>query len=136
MDHQIKTLLKPLSSLKTIDNKNICNPYLLFDHLYSQDCYRTKGLWCFLEDTSHADIMLAELEHTSFNKMTTFCAGRTPIYVYPSFYRALKLKFPWNVGGISRDDRCSTRDSLHLHCKTPEASLRTLFNLDLTTNPL
>ena len=45
---------------------------------------RSKGLWHFLEEASHADIRLAELEYPSLNKMTTFCAGRTPIHVPPS----------------------------------------------------
>ena len=55
-----------------------------------------------------ADIRLAELEHPSLNKMLTFCVGRVPIYVHPCFYRPLKLLYPLDVGGISRDGRVIT----------------------------
>ena len=41
-------------------------------------------------------------------KMLPFCSGRVPILVHPSFYRSLKLRYPMDVGGITRDDRVST----------------------------
>ena len=65
----------------------------------------TRELWRFLEEVRRTDIGLAELEHPSFNKMLHQCTGRVPIYVHPCFYRALKLRYPMNVGGISRDGR-------------------------------
>ena len=34
--------------------------------------------------------------------MLTFCSGRVPILVHPSFFG------PMDVGGITRDDRVST----------------------------
>ena len=40
--------------------------------------------------------------------MLPFCSGRVLIFVYPFFYRSLKLRYPMNVGGITRDDRVST----------------------------
>ena len=43
-----------------------------------------------------------------FKKMSPFCSGRVLILVHPSFYRALKLKYPMDVGGISRDSRVTT----------------------------
>ena len=97
-----KNTLKSLSSLKTINNKGICNPYLfrgapMVTTFICRTGSRTKGLWRFPEEASHADIKLADLEHPSLNKMTTFCAGRTQIYVHLSSYRALKLKFLLDV---------------------------------------
>ena len=38
----------------------------------------------------------------------SFCVGQVPVYIHPSFYRALKLKYSLNVGGVSRDDRVTT----------------------------
>ena len=112
-NHQIKTILKPLSSIKTINGKNICNPYWFrgapigttFVRMASN---RTRELWHFLQEASHADLRVAELEHPSLIKMSSFCSGRVPIYVHPSFYRALKLKYPKDVGEISRDGRVTT----------------------------
>ena len=69
---------------------------------------RTKDLWRFIEEASRVDIRLAELEHPSLKKMLSFCSGRVPIYVHPCFYRSLKLKYPLDVGGISRDSRVTT----------------------------
>ena len=71
---------------------------------------RTKGVWKFLSTVCQTDtgIKLAELEHSSLKKCITYCSGRVPILVHPSLYRALKLKFPIDVGGITRDNRVTT----------------------------
>ena len=113
MDHILKQTLKPLSSLKTIDGKDITNPYLfknaaMVTTFVRSAGNRTKELWHFLEGASRADVMLADLRHQSLKKLLPFCAGRVPILVHPSFYRSLKLRYPVDVGGITRDDRVST----------------------------
>ena len=60
----------------------------------------------FLEETSRTyNLRLAELEYPSFNEILHQCTGRVPIYVPPSFYRSLKLRYPMDVGGISKDGR-------------------------------
>ena len=69
---------------------------------------QTKELWHFIEEASQVDIRLAEIEHPSFNVMSTKCTGRVPIYVHPSFYRSLKLWYPMDVRGISKDSRVTT----------------------------
>ena len=69
---------------------------------------RTKELWKFIEEASRADMKLAEMEYPSLKKMLTHCAGRVSIYVHPSFYRSLKLRYPLNIGGISKDGRVTT----------------------------
>ena len=112
-DHQLKTLLKPLFSLKSINEKNISNPYLFRDAAKVTTFVRTAGnrtreLWRFIQEASCADLRLAELDHSSLKKMLPFCSGRVPILVHPSFYRSLKLRYPMDVGGITRDDRVST----------------------------
>ena len=69
---------------------------------------QTKELWHFIEEASQVDVMLADLGHSSVKKMIPFCSDRFPIYVHPSFYRSLKLRYSMDVGGITRDDRVST----------------------------
>ena len=113
MDHILKKTLKPLSSLKSINGKDITNPYL-FKNAAMVTTFvrsagpRTKELWHFLEGASRPDVMLADLRHQSFKKLLHFCSGRAPILVHPSFYRSLRLRYPVDVGGITRDDRVST----------------------------
>ena len=113
MDHIKKKTLKPLSSLKTIDNKDVTNPYLfknatMVTTFVRSAGHRTKELWHFLEEASRADVILADLRHYTLKKMLPFCSGRVPILVHPSFYRSLKLQYHIDVGGITRDDRVST----------------------------
>ena len=69
---------------------------------------RTKKLWQFIEEASRTDIRLAEMEHTSLNVLSNKRTGRVLIYVHPRFYRSLKLWYPLDVGGISRDGRVTT----------------------------
>ena len=78
---------------------------------------RTRGIWKFLEMVCQTDtgVRLAEVQHSSLNQMLNYCVGRVPIYVHPSLYRSLKVRFPLDVGGLSRDGRVTTelgRDSL------------------------
>ena len=108
-DHQLKTILKPLYSFRHINEKNISNPYLFRDAAKVTTFVRAAGnrtreLWRFIQEASCADLRLAELEHSSLKKMLPFCSGRVPILVHPSFYRSLKLRYPMDVGGITRDD--------------------------------
>ena len=108
IDHLLKKALKPL----TIDN-HVTNPYLfrgapMVTTLVRSAGNQTKGLWRFIEEASRTDIRLAELEHPSLKKMSSFCSGRVPIYVHPSFSRALKLKYPMDVGRISWKGRVTT----------------------------
>ena len=71
---------------------------------------RTKGVWKFLDTVHQTDsgVKLAELEHSSLKRCLPFCAGRVPILVHPSFYGALKVRFPLDVSGVSRDGRVNT----------------------------
>ena len=42
-------------------------------------------------------------------KAMSICSWRVPVYVHPSFYRALNLKYPVDVRGVSRNSRVSTQ---------------------------
>ena len=113
LDHLLKQTLKPLRSLKKIDERDITNPYLFKDapmltKFVRSAGNRTKELWHFIDKASRTDVMLADVKNTMLKKMLPFCSGRVPILVHPSFYRSLKLRYPMDVGGISRDDEVST----------------------------
>ena len=71
---------------------------------------RTQGVWKFLEKARQIDagVRLAKLKHLSLRKMQSYCMRRVPIYVHPSFYRSLKVRYPMDVGGVSRDGRVTT----------------------------
>ena len=110
MDLHLKISLKHLISLKTINDKDITNPYLfrgapMVTTFVRSAGNRTRELWRFLEEASRTDIRLAELEHPSLKKLSHQCTGRVPIYVHSFFYRSLKLRYPMDVGGISRNGR-------------------------------
>ena len=113
LDHILKKALKPLLSFKKIDNAditNLCNfknAPMLTTFVRAAGS-RTKELWQFIEEASRADVMLADATNTMLKKMLPYCAGRVPILVHPSFYRSLKLRYPMDVGGITRDDRVNT----------------------------
>ena len=67
---------------------------------------RTKRLWRFIKEASRVDIA-GGIGAPLAQKMTPSCWSRVPIYVHPSFYRALKLKYRLDVGEISRDGQVS-----------------------------
>ena len=71
---------------------------------------RTRGVWKFLDTVCQSDsgMKLVELEHSSLRKCLPYCSERVPILVHPSFYRSLKVQFPPDVGGITRDYRVVT----------------------------
>ena len=108
-------MLKPLLQLEKIDKKKVNNP-LNFKSAAMVTTFirsagdRTKGVWKFLDTVRQTDtgVKLAELEHSSLKRCLPFCAERVPILVHPSFYRALKVRFPLDVGGVSSDGRVNT----------------------------
>ena len=111
----IKKMLKPLLQLEKIEKKKVNNPLnfksaAMVTNFIRSAGDRTKGVWKFLDTVRQTDtgVKLAELEHSSLKRCLPFCSGRVPILVHPSFYRALKIRFPLDVGGVSRDGRVNT----------------------------
>lgn len=37
-------------------------------------------------------------------KLQQYCSGSSPVFVHPSLYRALKITFSLDIGGLSPDD--------------------------------
>ena len=114
-DFQLRKALKPLLSLDKIKNLNVSNPAnfrsaAMVTTFVRSAGDRTKGVWKFLSTVCQTDagINLVELEHSSLKKCIPYCSGRVPILVQPSLYRSIKLRFPIDVGGITRDNRVTT----------------------------
>ena len=115
MTSRLKKTLKPLLDFEKIGKKRISNPYNfrsapMVTTIVHSVGNRTQGVWKFLEEASQleGDVRLAELRHSSLKKLFSKCSGRVPIYVHPSFYRSLKVRFPLDVGGLSRGGRVTT----------------------------
>ena len=115
-DFQLRKALKPLLSLEKIKGQNVANPVNFWSApmvttFVRSAGDRTRGVWKFLNTVCQTDtgIKLAELEHSNRKKCLSYCSGRVPISVHPSFYRSLKVRFPLDVGGITRDDRARHR---------------------------
>lgn len=45
------------------------------------------------------------MESLDLKKLEKFCAGRALVLLHPSLYRAQKLTFPTDIGGIVLDAR-------------------------------
>ena len=110
-DFLLCSTLKPHLELKSVQ-KNISNPYSfrgspMVTTFFRLAGSRTKGMKFSRKDQS-ADIRLAELEYPSLRKIMPYCSSRDPIYGYPCFYQSLKLQFPLNIGGLSRDGTVTT----------------------------
>ena len=114
-DFQLKKTLKQLLDLERVNNKMVANP-MNFRNAPMVTTFvravgsRTQDVWKFLEEASQldADVRLAELQHSSFKKLFVKCSGRAPICAHPSFCRSLKVRFPLDVGGLSKDGRVTT----------------------------
>ena len=68
-------------------------------------------VWDMLKEASTSFYMatpLAVRHLTDLKKSKQNCLGRVPMLLHPSLYRALKLTFPRDVGGVSQDGSIST----------------------------
>ena len=114
-DFQLRKALKPLLNFEKVQNLNVSNPTnfrsaAMVTTFVRSPGDRARGVWKFLNTVCQADtgMKLAELEHSSLRKCIPYCSGRVPILVHPSLYRSLKLRFPIDDGGITRDNRVTT----------------------------
>ena len=114
-DFQLRKALKPLLSFEKVNNANVSNPSnfrsaAMVTTFVRSAGDRTRGVWKFLSTVCQTDtgMKLAELEHSSVKKCIPYCSGKVPILVHPSLYMSLKLRFPIDLGGITRDNRVST----------------------------
>ena len=114
-DHQLRKSLKPLLNLEKVNGKKVCNlsnfrgaPMMTTFICSAGD--RSKGVWKFLDMVCQTDtgVELTELEHPSLKRCLPYCTGRVPILVHPSLYRSLKVRFPMDVGRVSRNFRMTT----------------------------
>lgn len=52
---------------------------------------------------SFPKLMIAQIESLELKKLAQLCAGRVPVLLHPSLYRALKLTFPMDIGDTVLD---------------------------------
>lgn len=66
---------------------------------------RTEALWAWINAAKDAipGQQLVDTEHPLLNNLVFKYEGRVPVYIHPSFYRALKLIFPLDVGGMAKN---------------------------------
>ena len=67
-------------------------------------------VWDMLREANSAFNMstpLAVWHHPDLKKLRICCSGRVPVFMHPSLYRAAKLTFPRDVGGVSQDGTIS-----------------------------
>lgn len=67
----------------------------------------SRQAWGRIEEAKRSDTPIIT-DNEQISQLKQFCSGRVPVLVHPSLYRALKLTFPWDVGGISQDGSIKT----------------------------
>ena len=55
-------------------------------------------------ESAFPGVVLVKRVHPSLTNMKAKCKGRAPIFIHPSLYRAIKIRFPHDVGGVARTD--------------------------------
>ena len=111
-DFQRRKALKQVLDLERVQKKKTCNPVnfrgapMVTTFIRSVGD-RTRDVWKFLETVCQTDtgVRLAKLQHSSLNQMLNNYAKSVPIYVHASLYRSLKVRFPLDVGRLSREGR-------------------------------
>ena len=112
-EQMFKKPLLPLIKLQKVNEQLVFNLYnyrgapmvTTFICSVSSHIHR---VWWLLDRAGKADLDVRLVE---LKKMLNFCSGWVLIYVHLCFYRAIKLRFPLDVGGLSRDGRVTTEIS-------------------------
>jgi len=114
LSHAQRKKLKPLEDLEMVDGKRVDRPELfrsvpLVTTFIREAEGRATGVWALVKaaELAFPGTRMADREHSSLEQLKGFCAGRVPVYVHPSLYRALKILYPLHVGGITRTNRVS-----------------------------
>lgn len=111
---QRKTLLGGLYKMETIEGKNIEDPQNFPRAPGVITCIRETGnqleVWNHLYEARAAfpNIRMFELENHNLKNLRQFCSGRVPVLLHPSLYRAIKLTYPTDVGGIVTEGRMTS----------------------------
>ena len=107
--------LRPLKRLHTVDGKLVDDPrnfpdapFVIAIIRYVQG--RQYRVWEMIDAAREAvpGMKLVNWWHYSLNSLNKLCSGRVCVYVHPSLYRALKVTFPTDVGGIVTSGRLTT----------------------------
>ena len=107
--------LRPLLRLEEVDGHRTDQPDLFKDAPVVTTFVRVAEgqtpppVWKMLEAAEGAipNVRLADWKHPSLKTLKSKCQGRVPVYTHPSLYRALKLRYPLDVGGFTRTGQFS-----------------------------
>lgn len=106
-----RPLLKVLYKINKVDGKTTEDPRNFPKAPGVITCVRDTGsflkVWSHLFEAKEPfpNIRMLEIDDPEIKKLRQFCAGRVPVLVHPSLYRAIKLTYPTDVGGIALDGR-------------------------------
>ena len=101
--------LRVLQNFKKVDDKTIEDPRNFPNIRKIMTVVRSGEnlqVWDMLKEANTAfnmSIPLAVWHHPDLKKQKVNCSGRVPVFMHPSLYRASKLTFPRDVGGVCQD---------------------------------
>lgn len=111
---QRKALSGLLFQMNEVDGKSTEDPRNFPKAPGVITCVRDTGaylrVWSHLFEAKEAfpNIRMFDMEDPSIRRLRQFCAGRVPVLIHPSLYRAIKLIYPMDVGGIALDGRITS----------------------------
>jgi len=96
LSHAQRKKLKPLEELEMVDGKRVDRPEQfgsvpMVTTFIREAEGRATGVWALVKaaELAFPGIRMADREHSSLEQLKVYCAGRVPVYVHPSLYRAL-----------------------------------------------
>lgn len=104
--------LKYLLNFKMINGKDVKNPRNFPKAKRILTVIRSSSgarqIWGIPQEANDAFSLCppppAYFDDRNVKRLQQYCAGRLPLFVHPSLYRALKLTFPLDIGGLSPDN--------------------------------
>ena len=93
--------LRVLHNFKEVNGRNVEEPKNFPDAWITTVIWKGRGVMKILGEANEAlgPISYLKVDINSCKGLV----GRVPIFLHPSLYRALKLTYPWDDGGLAHD---------------------------------
>ena len=110
MGTAIRAAVKPLLLVQTMWGRPVDNPYNFPEAPLAITMVRKRRtrdflpqVWDLMEEAIAAfpDQKMADWSDISLREIEKNCVGRVPVLVHPTLYRAMKCKFPGDVGSLA-----------------------------------
>ena len=96
--------LRVLHNFKEVNGRNVEDPKNFPDCWITTVIRKGRGLEGVMKMLGEANEALGPISFLKDDLSSCKgLVGRVPVVLHPSLYRALKLTFPWDVGGLARD---------------------------------